>query len=80
MVMVQKMIKCSCLEKRKRKIKMGSRQRYKTIESFLFDTQDTIEGVSDLGLITVLLRGENYNCFTHLVPLSWVSFCMCIGA
>jgi hypothetical protein len=49
---------------------MDSRQRYKTIEPFLFDTQDTIEGVSDLGLITVLLRGENYNCFTHLVPLS----------
>jgi hypothetical protein len=37
---------------------MGSRQRYKTIEPFLFDTQDTIEGVSDLGLITVPLRGE----------------------
>jgi hypothetical protein len=49
---------------------MGSRQRYKIIEPFLFDTQDTIEGVGDLGLITVLLRGENYNCFTHLVPLS----------
>ena len=34
----------------------------------LFHTQDTIEGVSDLGSTTVLLRGDNYNCFTHLMP------------
>jgi hypothetical protein len=49
---------------------MGSRQRYKIIRPFSVDTQDTIEGVGNLGLITVLLRGEYYDCFTHLVPLS----------
>jgi hypothetical protein len=36
---------------------MGSRQRY-NYSAILFCTQDTIEGVSDLGSIAELLRGE----------------------
>lgn len=66
----KRMIKCSCLERKWRKTKIGSRKRYKIIRPFSVDTQDTIEDVDDLGLITVLLRGEYYDCFTHLVPLS----------
>ena len=45
---------------------MISRQRYNF--GFVLYTQDNIEGVSDLGLITVLLRGDNHNRFTHLMP------------
>jgi hypothetical protein len=37
--------------------KMGSRQRYNH-RAILFNTQDTIEGVSGLGSIAELLRGE----------------------
>jgi hypothetical protein len=36
---------------------MGSRQRYNHM-TILFCTQDTIEGVSGLGSIAELLRGE----------------------
>jgi hypothetical protein len=36
---------------------MGSRQRY-NYRAILFYTQDTIEGVSGLGSIAELLRGE----------------------
>jgi hypothetical protein len=36
---------------------MGSRQRYNH-KTILFCTQDTIEGVSGLGSIVELLRGE----------------------
>ena len=36
-------------KRRKRKTKIGSRQRYFNRSHFLICTQDTIEGVSDLG-------------------------------
>jgi hypothetical protein len=45
-------------KRRKRKIKIGSRQKLYVIRSFLFCIQDTVEGVSDLGSIAVLLRGK----------------------
>jgi hypothetical protein len=45
-------------KRRKRKIKMGSRKKVYVIGSFLFCTQDKVEGVSDLGSIAVLLRGK----------------------
>jgi hypothetical protein len=46
------------LEKKKEKNKNGLKAKVYVIGSFLFCTQDTIEGVSDLGLIAVLLRVE----------------------
>jgi hypothetical protein len=47
---------------------MDARQRYKH-RTILFCTQDTIEGVSDSGLIAVLLRGESYGLIGYQVPL-----------
>ena len=47
-----KMIKLN-LERRKRKIKT-EKIKAKVYDRFLFCTQDTIEGVSDLGSIAVL--------------------------
>ena len=41
-------------KRRKRKTKMSSRQRYNNRSYFFVCTQDTIEGVSDLGSIVVL--------------------------
>jgi hypothetical protein len=49
-----KMINSSTWKKRKRKIKKVDQG--KGVNRFLFCTQDTVEGVSDLGLIAVLLR------------------------
>jgi hypothetical protein len=49
-------IKCSAWKRRKRKIKK-LKAKAKLDRSFLVCTQGTIEGVSDLGLIAVLLRG-----------------------
>ena len=43
-------------EEREKQKPRRSRQRYQ--KGFCFGTQDTIEGVSDLGSIAVLLRGE----------------------
>jgi hypothetical protein len=45
-------------KRRKEKNKNGLKAKVYVIGSFLFCTQDTIDGVSDLGLIAVLLRGE----------------------
>jgi hypothetical protein len=42
------------LEKKKEKNKNGLKAKVYVIGSFLFYTQDTIEGVSDLGSIAVL--------------------------
>jgi hypothetical protein len=42
------------LENKKEKNKNGFKAKVYVIESFLFCTQDTIEGVSDLGSIAVL--------------------------
>ena len=47
------MIKCSDLEKKKEKNKK-LKKMYNWLRSFLVCTQDTIEGVSDLGLIAIL--------------------------
>jgi hypothetical protein len=41
-------------KRRKRKIKIGSKQRYNDRSHFLVCTQDTREGVSDLGSIPIL--------------------------
>jgi hypothetical protein len=49
-------IKCSSLEKKKEKNKKLKTKVY-LVRSFLVCTQYTIEGVSDLGLIVILLRG-----------------------
>jgi hypothetical protein len=53
------------LEKKKEKNKK-LKAKVKLDRSFLVCTQDTIEGVSDLGLIVVLLRGvklvSKYGC------------------
>jgi hypothetical protein len=49
------MIKCSGLEKKKEKNKNLKAKVY-VLGAFLVCTQDTIEGVSDLGLIAVLLE------------------------
>jgi hypothetical protein len=51
-----KVIKCSGLEKKKEKYKKIKAKVF-LVRSFLVCTQDTIEGVSDLGLTTILLRG-----------------------
>jgi hypothetical protein len=48
------MIKCSSFEKKKEKNKNRLKAKVYVIGPFLFCTQDTIEGVSDLGLIAVL--------------------------
>jgi hypothetical protein len=52
------MIKCSSFRKEKNKNKNGLKAKVYVIRLFLFCTQDTIEGVSDLGSIVVLLRGK----------------------
>ena len=57
------------LEKKKEKIKTEM-IKAKVYDRFLFCTQDTIEGVSDLGSIAILLRGE----FSWLILLSSVSW------
>jgi hypothetical protein len=44
----------SHLEKKKEKNRNGLKAKVYVIGPFLFYTQDTIEGVSDLGLIVVL--------------------------
>jgi hypothetical protein len=46
------------LENKKEKNKNGLRAKVYVIGPFLFYTQDTIEDVSDLGSIVVLLRGR----------------------
>jgi len=51
-----KVIKYSGLEMKKEKNKKLKAKVY-LVMSFLVYTQDTIEGVSDLGLIVILLRG-----------------------
>jgi hypothetical protein len=50
----QKMIKCSHLKKKKEKNRNGLKAKVYVIGPFLFCTQDTIEGVSDLGSIAIL--------------------------
>jgi hypothetical protein len=58
MVMVMEVTKrlsnASHLEKKKEKNKNGLKSKVYVIGPFLFCTQDTIEGVSDLGSIVVL--------------------------
>jgi hypothetical protein len=54
----QMMIKCFIFGKEERKNKNGLKTKVYVIGPFLFYTQDTIEGVRDLGSIVVLLRGE----------------------
>jgi hypothetical protein len=54
----QKMIKCFMFEKEERENKNGLKAKVYVIVLFLFCTQDTIEDVSDLGSIVVLLRGK----------------------
>jgi hypothetical protein len=49
------------VKKKKEKNKNGLKAKVYVIGSFLFCTQDTIEGVSDLGLIVVLERGEIFD-------------------
>jgi hypothetical protein len=46
------------LEKKKEKSKNGLKAKVRAIGPFLFCIQDTIEGVSDLGSIDILQRGE----------------------
>jgi hypothetical protein len=48
------MIKCSSFGKKKEKNKNRLKAKVYVIGPFLFYTQDTIEGVSDLGLIAIL--------------------------
>jgi hypothetical protein len=48
------MIKCFTFEKEERENKNGLKAKVYVIGPFLFCTQDTIEGVSDLGSIAVL--------------------------
>jgi hypothetical protein len=65
-------------EKKKEENKIGSRKRY-TIRAILVWTHDTIEGVSHLGSIAVLLKGEfrqNYGC---QVPLGDVDHAYALG-
>jgi hypothetical protein len=54
--MVTMVIKCSACKKKKEKNKK-LKAKVKLDRSLLVCTQDTIEGVSDLGLIVILLRG-----------------------
>jgi hypothetical protein len=49
------------LEKEKEKNKNRLKTKVYVIGPFLFCTQDTIEGMSDLGMITVLLREEIFS-------------------
>jgi hypothetical protein len=51
-----KVIKCSGLKKKKEKNKKLKTKVF-LIRSFLVCIEDTIEGVSDLGLIVILLEG-----------------------
>jgi hypothetical protein len=53
----QKMIQCFTFEKNKEKNKNGLKAKVYVIEPF-FCTQDTIEDVSDLGSIAILLGGK----------------------
>jgi hypothetical protein len=55
---------------------MGSRQRYNH-RAILIYTQDTIEGVSGLGSIAELLRGEVLSVIRCTVPLG--EFMKCIA-
>jgi hypothetical protein len=50
----QKMIKCFMFGKEERENKNGLKAKVYVIGSFLFCTQDTIEGVSDLRSIAIL--------------------------
>jgi hypothetical protein len=50
----QKMIKCFTFGKEEREKQNGLKAKVYVIGPFLFCTQDTIEGVSDLGSIAVL--------------------------
>jgi hypothetical protein len=52
----QKMIQCFTFEKNKEKNRLKA--KVYVIEPFLFCPQDTIEDVSDLGSIAILLRGK----------------------
>jgi hypothetical protein len=55
----QKMIKCFTFWKQEREnTKNGLKAKVYVIGLFLFCTQDTIEGVSELGSIAVIQRGE----------------------
>jgi hypothetical protein len=54
----QKMIKCFTFGKEERENKKWAQGKGICDRAFLFCTQDTIEGVSDLGSIPILLRGE----------------------
>jgi hypothetical protein len=53
-VMMDIEIKCSSFEKEERKNKNRLKTKVYVIGLFLFCTQDTIEGLSDLRLIVVL--------------------------
>jgi hypothetical protein len=55
--MTKRRLSASHLEKKKEKNKNGFKAKVYVIGSFLFCTQDTIEGVSDLESIAVLLKG-----------------------
>jgi hypothetical protein len=57
------------LAKKKEKNKNELKANVYMLGPFLFCTQDTIEGVSDLGWIAVLLRGEFLGQNGYQVPL-----------
>jgi hypothetical protein len=59
------------------KNKMGSRQRYNH-KAILFCTQDTIEGVSGLGSIAKLLRGEILSIIRCTGATRWIHEVHCM--
>jgi hypothetical protein len=66
------------LEKKKEKNKKQV-DRGKGINRFLFYTQDTIEGVSDLGSIVVLWRGEFHGWNGYQVSLGEFIWAYALG-
>jgi hypothetical protein len=67
------------LEKKKEKNKNGLKAKVYVIVLFLFCTQDTIEGVSDLGSIAVLWREEFHDWKDYQVPLSEYIWAYALG-
>jgi hypothetical protein len=63
---IKEMIKCFTFEKEEREKQKWAQGKGILIGAIFVCTQDTIEGVSDLRLIAVLLRGE----FSWLIRLS----------
>jgi hypothetical protein len=72
-----KMIKGSTWKEEREKQKQVDQG--KCINRFLFCTQDTIEGISDLKLIAVLLRGEFHGWNGYQVPLGDIIHALHLG-